>query len=99
MFLTEKCSSLLPPHHHHSDAAPPKASRRSRQRQQLLTAKAACFDAALAARLRGLQPGPAPSSPLAALAQLADLLALTLAEAAPPLAGEGDAAATTSLPG
>ncbi|PVH36002.1 hypothetical protein PAHAL_7G334800 [Panicum hallii] len=97
MFLTEKCSSLLPPHHHHSDAAPPKASRRSRQRQQLLTAtKAACFDAALAARLRGLLPGPAPSSPLAALARLADLLALTLAEAAPALAGEGDAAAVAA---
>ncbi|RLM65914.1 uncharacterized protein C2845_PM16G23750 [Panicum miliaceum] len=58
----KECSSLLPPHHHHSDAAPPKASRRSRQRQQLLTAtKAACFDAALAARLRGLLPGPAPA--------------------------------------
>ena len=82
-----------PPHHHNSDAAPPKASR---QRQQLLTAKAACFDAALAARLRGLLPGPAPSSPLAALAQLADLLALTLAEAAPALAGEGDAAAVAA---
>ncbi|KAG2575623.1 protein BPS1, chloroplastic-like [Panicum virgatum] len=94
MFLTEKCSSLLPPHHHHSDAAPPKASRRSRQRQQLLTA---CFDAALAARLRGLLSGPAPSSsPLAALARLADLLALTLAEAAPALAGEGDAAAVAA---
>ena len=95
MFLTQKCSSLLPPNHHHSDAAPPKASRQRKQ-QQLLTAKAACFDAALAVRLRGLLPGPAPSSPLA---QLADLLALTLAEAALPLAGEGDAAATTSLPG
>ena len=98
MFLTQKCSSLLPPNHHHSDAAPPKASSQRKQ-QLLLTAKAACFDAALAARLRGLLPSPAPSSPLAALAQLADLLALTLAEAAPPLAGEGDAAATTSLPG
>src|SRR6185437_7379209 len=81
-------------HHHHSDAAPPKASRRSRQRQQLLTA---CFDAALAARLRGLLSGPAPSSsPLAALARLADLLALTLPEAAPALAGEGDAAAVAA---
>ena len=92
MFLTQKCSSLLPPNHHHSDAAPPKASRQRKQ-QQLLTAKAACFDAALAARLRGLLPGPAPSSPLA---QLADLLALTLAEAALPLAGEGDAAAVAA---
>ncbi|KAG2569709.1 protein BPS1, chloroplastic-like [Panicum virgatum] len=95
MFLTQKCSSLLPPNHHHSDAAPPKASRQRKQ-QQLLTAKAACFDAALAARLRGLLPGPAPSSPLAALARLADLLALTLAEAAPALAGEGDAAAVAA---
>jgi len=95
MFLTQKCSSLLPPNHHHSDAAPPKASSQRKQ-QLLLTAKAACFDAALAARLRGLLLGPAPSSPLAALAQLADLLALTLAEAAPPLAGEGDAAAVAA---
>ena len=95
MFLTQKCSSLLPPNHHHSDAARPKASSQRKQ-QLLLTAKAACFDAALAARLRGLLPGPAPSSPLAALARLADLLALTLAEAAPALAGEGDAAAVAA---
>ncbi|CAN6219462.1 unnamed protein product [Urochloa humidicola] len=96
MFLTSKYSSLLPPHHHHSDAAPPKSSSR-RQQQQQQAGKAACFDAALAARLRGLLPlpGPAcsPSSPLAALARLADLLALTLAEAARSLAGEGNAAA------
>ena len=96
MFLTQKCSSLLPPNHHHSNAAPPKASSQRKQ-QLLLTAKAACFDAALAARLRGLLSGPAPSSsPLAALARLADLLALTLAEAAPALAGEGDAAAVAA---
>ncbi|CAN6199669.1 unnamed protein product [Urochloa humidicola] len=99
MFLTGKYSSLLPLHHHHSDAAPPKSSRR-RQQQQQQAGKAACFDAALAARLRGLLPLPGPgpacspsSSPLAALARLADLLALTLAEAARALAGEGDAAA------
>ncbi|OEL19379.1 hypothetical protein BAE44_0019602 [Dichanthelium oligosanthes] len=95
MFLTDKYRSLLPPHHHHSDAAPPKPS--SRRRQQLLTGKAARFDAALAARLRGLLPPPASSSsPLAALARLTDLLALTLAEAAPALAGEGDAAAVAA---
>ncbi|XP_034585568.1 uncharacterized protein [Setaria viridis] len=99
MFLTDKYSSLLPPHHHHSDAAPPKASNRRRQQRQLLTGKAACFDAALAARLRALLPLPGPassSSPLAALARLADLLALTLAEAAQALAGEGDAAAVAA---
>ncbi|CAL5083859.1 unnamed protein product [Urochloa decumbens] len=100
MFLTDKYSSLLPPHHHHSDAAPPKSSSRRRQQQQQ-AGKAACFDAALAARLRGLLPLPGPacspsSSPLAALARLADLLALTLAEAARALAGEGDAAAVAA---
>ncbi|CAN6236639.1 unnamed protein product [Urochloa humidicola] len=103
MFLTDKYSSLLPPHHHHSDAAPPKPSSRRRQQQQQQAGKAACFDAALAARLRGLlppPPGPAcsssTSSPLAALARLADLLALTLAEAARALAVEGDAAAVAA---
>ncbi|CAN6241371.1 unnamed protein product [Urochloa humidicola] len=98
MFLTDKYSSLLPPHHHHSDAAPPKASSRRRQQQQQ-TGKATCFDAALAARLRGLLPLPGPacsSSPLAALARVADLLALTLAEAARALASEGDAAAVAA---
>ncbi|CAN6250634.1 unnamed protein product [Urochloa humidicola] len=98
MFLTDRYSSLLPPHHHHSDATPPKASSRRRQQQQQ-AGKAACFDAALAARLRGLLPLPGPacsSSPLAALARLADLLALTLAEAARALAGEGDAAAVAA---
>ncbi|CAN6230016.1 unnamed protein product [Urochloa humidicola] len=99
MFLTDKYSSLLPPHHHRSDAAPPKASSRHR-RQQQQTGKAACFDAALAARLRGLLPLPGPacssSSPLAALARVADLLALTLAEAARALAVEGDAAAVAA---
>ncbi|CAL5071957.1 unnamed protein product [Urochloa decumbens] len=59
MFLTDKYSSLLPPHHHHSDAAPPKSSNRRRQQQQ--AGKAACFDAALAARLRGLLPLPGPA--------------------------------------
>ncbi|KAF8660401.1 hypothetical protein HU200_057983 [Digitaria exilis] len=102
MFLTDKYSSLLPPHHHHSDAAtaaPPKSSSSSRRRQQkqlVAGSKAACFDAALAARLRALLPLPASSSPLEALARLADLLALTLAEAAPALAGEGDAAAVAA---
>ncbi|KAF8769242.1 hypothetical protein HU200_006749 [Digitaria exilis] len=102
MFLTDKYSSLLPPHHHHSDAAaaaaPPKSSgsRRRQQKQLVAGSKAACFDAAIATRLRGLLPLPVSSSPLEALARLADLLALTLAEAAPALAGEGDAAAVAA---
>ncbi|CAO2187754.1 unnamed protein product [Urochloa humidicola] len=92
MFVTDKYSSLLPTHHHHSDATPPKASSRRHQQQ---TGKAACFDTALAARLRGLLPlsGPACSSssafPLVALARVADLLALTLG-------AEGDAAAVAA---
>ncbi|XP_062227113.1 protein BPS1, chloroplastic-like [Phragmites australis] len=88
MFLADKYSSLLPSHHYPATASP-KANRRQQQQ-----GKAARLDAALAARLRGLLPLPA--SPLAALARLADLLALTLGEAAPALAGEGDAVAVAA---
>lgn len=82
MFLADKYSSLLPLH--------PKAHRQGKA----AGGPTARFDAALAARLRGLLPLPA--SPLAALALLADLLALTLADAVPALAGEGDAAAVAA---
>ncbi|XP_062185483.1 protein BPS1, chloroplastic-like [Phragmites australis] len=87
MFLTDKYSSLLPLH--------PKAHRHQQPGKAPAGAGAfARFDAALAARLRSLLPLPA--SPLAALARLADLLALTLEEAAPALAGEGDEAAVAA---
>jgi hypothetical protein len=54
-------------------------------------APAARFDAALSARLRGLLPLPA--SPLAALARLADVLALALGDAVPALSGDAAAVA------
>jgi len=88
MFLADKYSSLLPSlHQHHS-----KPSRRRSQQQQQQKGEADRFGAALAARLRGLLPLPA--SPLAALARVADLLALTLADAGPALAGAGEGDAT-----
>ncbi|XP_066346333.1 uncharacterized protein [Miscanthus floridulus] len=88
MFLADKYGSLLPSlHQHHS-----KPSRRRSQQQQQQKGEADRFGAALAARLRGLLPLPA--SPLAALARVADLLALTLADAGPALAGAGEADAT-----
>ncbi|KAK3141172.1 hypothetical protein QOZ80_4BG0330400 [Eleusine coracana subsp. coracana] len=79
MFLTDKYSLLAPLH--------PKAHSQGKA----AAGPTARFDAALAARLRGLLPLPS-SSPLAALARLADLLALTLGDAAAALAGEGVAA-------
>ncbi|WVZ87671.1 hypothetical protein U9M48_034275 [Paspalum notatum var. saurae] len=99
MFLTDKRSSLLPfhhHHHHHTAAAPPKPKpSRRQQQQQPDKATAARYEAALASRLRGLLP--LPPSPLAALARVADLLALALADAAPALAGERpDAAAVAA---
>ncbi|EES13084.1 UPF0496 protein 4 [Sorghum bicolor] len=86
MFLADKYSSLLPSLHQHH-------SKPSRRRSQQLKGEADRFGAALAARLRGLLPLPA--SQLAALARVADLLALTLADAGDALAGagEGDASA------
>jgi hypothetical protein len=84
MFLADKYSSLLPFHHHHS-----KPSRRQQQKGE-----AHRFGTALAARLRGLLPLPA--SPLAALVRVADLLALTLAEAGPALACSGEGAAVAA---
>ncbi|KAL6844375.1 hypothetical protein ACP4OV_026048 [Aristida adscensionis] len=89
MFLADKYASLLP--------------RAHRQQQQQQPGKgvpgaggaaAARFEAALAARLRGLLPLPA--SPLAALARVADLLAVALGEAVAALAGAGDAAAVAA---
>ncbi|KAK3143386.1 hypothetical protein QOZ80_4AG0299730 [Eleusine coracana subsp. coracana] len=84
MFLADKYSLLAPLH--------PKAHSQGKAAAAGPTAR---FDAALAARLRGLLPLPS-SSPLAALARLADLLALTLGDAAAALAGEGDAAAVAA---
>ncbi|KAL6651816.1 hypothetical protein ACP70R_010741 [Stipagrostis hirtigluma subsp. patula] len=85
MFLADKYGSLLPLH--------PKAHQR-RQAGKAPAAAAGRFEAALAARLRELLPLPA--SPLAALARVADLLALALGEAVPALAGAGDAAAVAA---
>jgi hypothetical protein len=84
MFLADKYGPLLFPHHRQGKPKPPPAAPEP---------TAARFDAALAARLRGLLPLPA--SPLAALARVADVLALTLgdAAAAPAL---GDAAAVAA---
>jgi hypothetical protein len=86
MFLADKYSSLLPFHHHHHHSKP---SRRQQQKGE-----AHRFGTALAARLRGLLPLPA--SPLAALVRVADLLALTLAEAGPALACSGEGAAVAA---
>lgn len=89
MFLADKYHSLIPFH--------PAASKNSRHHLGKAPARAgptARFDAALAARLWSLLPLPA--SPLAALARLADLLAITLGDAVPALAGEGDAAAVAA---
>lgn len=75
MFLTDKYHALLPLHSAPAPRGPRKAA---------VPAVTSRFDAALAARLASLLPLPA--SPLAALARLADLLAVTLADAVPALA-------------
>jgi hypothetical protein len=80
MFLAEKYGPLLPKAHHLQGKAPVAAGH-----------AAARFDAALSARLRGLLPLPA--SPLAALARVADLLALALGDAVPALSGDAAAVA------
>nr|ACG28236.1 hypothetical protein [Zea mays] len=90
MFLADKYRSLLPSSHQQPHSKP---SRRRQQQQQLLQqeGEADRFGAALAARLGSLLPLPA--SPLAALARVADLLALTLADAGPALAAADPAVA------
>jgi hypothetical protein len=90
MFLADKYRSLLPSSHQQPHSKP---TRRRQQQQQLLQQKGEAdrFGAALAARLGSLLPLPA--SPLAALARVADLLALTLADAGPALAAADPAVA------
>ncbi|KQJ85254.1 uncharacterized protein LOC100835482 [Brachypodium distachyon] len=94
MFLTEKYHALLPFHHHRK--APPSPS------PAVVAASDASsgsrFEAALAARLGTLLPLLASSSPLALLARVADLLAATLADAAPALlAGAGGDASAAAV--
>nr|CBG76255.1 OO_Ba0005L10-OO_Ba0081K17.6 [Oryza officinalis] len=95
MFLTDKYHALLP---FHASGGGLKDHRRRAGKAASGAAGggpgSARFGAALSARLGSLLPLPA--SPLAALARLADLLALTLADAVPALAGEGDAAAVAA---
>ncbi|KAG8043905.1 hypothetical protein GUJ93_ZPchr0458g22680 [Zizania palustris] len=96
MFLTDKYHALLP---FHASSAAVKNPRRagkalSKPAGSGAGAGSTRFGAALSARLGSLLPLPA--SPLAALARLADLLALTLADAVPALAGEGDATAVAA---
>ncbi|XP_047070834.1 UPF0496 protein 4-like [Lolium rigidum] len=85
MFLTDKYHALLPIHSAKGHRKPAEPVSR--------------FDTALAARLASLLPLPA--SPLAALARLTDLLAATLADAAPALssasASADDAAVAAHL--
>ncbi|KAL5215495.1 hypothetical protein ABZP36_006896 [Zizania latifolia] len=92
MFLTDKYHALLP--FHASSAAVKNPRRAGKGLSKPAGPGSARFGAALSARLGSLLPLPA--SPLAALARLADLLALTLADAVPALAGEGDAAAVAA---
>uniref|UniRef100_A0A0D9ZSC3 Uncharacterized protein n=1 Tax=Oryza glumipatula TaxID=40148 RepID=A0A0D9ZSC3_9ORYZ len=95
MFLTDKYHALLP---FHATGGGVKDHRRRPGKAVPGAAGggpgSARFGAALSARLGSLLPLPA--SPLAALARLADLLALALADAVPALAGEGDAAAVAA---
>ncbi|KAG8066684.1 hypothetical protein GUJ93_ZPchr0004g38385 [Zizania palustris] len=94
MFLTDKYHALIPFH------ASGAAGKNARGAGKVLSKPVGPgpgsdrFGAALSARLRSLLPLPA--SPLAALARLADLLALTLADAVPALEGEGDASAVAA---
>uniref|UniRef100_A0A0D9WB17 Uncharacterized protein n=1 Tax=Leersia perrieri TaxID=77586 RepID=A0A0D9WB17_9ORYZ len=92
MFLTDKYHAILPFH----AAGAGGGGVRRRAGKAVSKPAASRFGAALSARLRSLLPLSASSSPLAALARLADLLALTLADAVPALAGEGDAAAVAA---
>ncbi|AQK47207.1 uncharacterized protein LOC100275789 [Zea mays] len=87
MFLADKYRSLLPSSHQQPHSKP---SRRRQQQQQLLQQEGEA-DRFGAARLGSLLPLPA--SPLAALARVADVLALTLADAGPALAGADPAVA------
>ncbi|XP_015691613.2 protein BPS1, chloroplastic-like [Oryza brachyantha] len=92
MFLTDKYHALLPFH-----VAGGGDHRRKVSKKKPAGGGgpgSSRFGATLAARLGSLLPLPA--SPLAALARLADLLALTLADAVPALAGEGDTAAVAA---
>uniref|UniRef100_A0A0E0KWP3 Uncharacterized protein n=1 Tax=Oryza punctata TaxID=4537 RepID=A0A0E0KWP3_ORYPU len=96
MFLTDKYHALLP---FHASGGGIKDHRRRAGKAVSGAAGgggpgSSRFGAALSARLGSLLPLPA--SPLAALARLADLLAITLADAVPALAGEGDAAAVAA---
>ncbi|KAL5214457.1 hypothetical protein ABZP36_003609 [Zizania latifolia] len=92
MFLTDKYHALIP--FHASGAAGKNPRRAGKVLSKSVGPESARFGAALSARLRSLLPLPA--SPLAALARLADLLALTLTDAVPALAGEGDASAVAA---